>query len=198
MDLLRLITDMQIASARYANPLSGLPGNVPISEYIKNAIEQKENSVLCYIDLDNFKPYNDIYGYEKGDKVIVDTAKTLMAIAATDVDFVGHVGGDDFIIIFRSENWHERCNDLQSRFVDLHLRFYNQQHLEQQGIEAQDRQGNNRFFPLLSMSIGVVKLADFPEIRTDSELAEKATKAKSIAKKTQGNSLYVLQATDCE
>ncbi len=192
MDLLRLITEMQITSARYANPLSGLPGNVPISEYIKQAIEQNEPAVLCYIDLDNFKPYNDTYGYEKGDKVILDTVKLLNQVTAVDYDFVGHVGGDDFIVIFKQKDWLEKCQTLLQLFTALHPHFYHKKHIEQQGIEAQDRQGNPHFFPLLSLSIGVVDLADFPTIKTESEVAEKATKAKSLAKKITGNSIYKL------
>lgn len=196
MDLLRQITELQITSARYANPLSGLPGNVPISEYIKTALEQARGSSVCYIDLDNFKPYNDTYGYEKGDKVILETARILAEVSEGEAHFIGHVGGDDFIIIFENGNSKQLCEKIQTEFTQLHSSLYSEKHLAAKGIEAQDRHGNARFFPLLSLSIGMVKLHDFPDIKTEAELAKHATLAKSLAKKIMGNSLYRLSMAD--
>jgi EAL domain-containing protein (putative c-di-GMP-specific phosphodiesterase class I)/GGDEF domain-containing protein len=198
MDLLREITELQITSARYANPLSGLPGNVPINEYIKTAIEQERNCTVCYVDLDNFKPYNDIYGYEKGDKVILETAKILIDASAGETHFVGHVGGDDFIVVFENGHSEERCKKIHEQFIQLHSSRYNDKHLAARGIDAQDRHGNPRFFPLLSLSIGMVKLTDFPNLKTEAELSIHATAAKSLAKKIVGNSLYRLTEADCQ
>lgn len=197
MDLLRQITELQISSARYANPLSGLPGNVPISEYIKAAIEQERNITVCYIDLDNFKPYNDTYGYEKGDKVLLETAKVLTEICNNDNHFIGHVGGDDFILISENEDEQQKCRLIHQQFDQLHPRLYNSKHLAAQGIEAHDRHGSPHFFPLLSLSIGAVRLSDFSQVKTESELAILASKAKSLAKKLSGNSLYILDNSDC-
>jgi diguanylate cyclase (GGDEF)-like protein len=196
MDLLRQITELQITSASYANPLSGLPGNVPISEYIKTALEQARGSSVCYVDLDNFKPYNDIYGYEKGDKVILETARILAEVSEGEAHFIGHVGGDDFIIIFENGHSEQLCEKIQTEFTQLHPSLYNEKHLAAKGIEAQDRHGNARFFPLLSLSIGMVKLHDFPDIKTEAELAKHASIAKSLAKKIMGNSLYRLSMAD--
>jgi len=196
MDLLRQITELQITTARYANPLSGLPGNVPINEYIKIALEQERNSTVCYVDLDNFKPYNDIYGYEKGDKVILETAKILINATDDETHFVGHVGGDDFIVIFENSGSEKRCQHIHEQFAKLHSDFYTDKHLSAQGIEAQDRHGSTHFFQLLSLSIGMVKLSDFPNIKTEAELSQHATIAKSLAKKITGNSLYRLSLDD--
>ncbi len=196
MDLLRQITELQITSARYANPLSGLPGNVPISEYIKTALEQKRDITVCYIDLDNFKPYNDIYGYEKGDRVILETAKILIDVSRDKTHFVGHVGGDDFIVIFENGDSEQRCQMIQEQFARLHSSLYSEKHLEAQGIEAQDRHGSTLFYPLLSLSIGMVKLRDFTTLTSEAELSCHATIAKSQAKKIVGNSLYRLNETD--
>ena len=196
MDLLRQITELQITSASYANPLSELPGNVPISEYIKTALEQARGSSVCYVDLDNFKPYNDIYGYEKGDKVILETARILAEVSEGEAHFIGHVGGDDFIIIFENGHSEQLCEKIQTEFTQLHPSLYNEKHLAAKGIEAQDRHGNARFFPLLSLSIGMVKLHDFPDIKTEAELAKHASIAKSLAKKIMGNSLYRLSMAD--
>jgi len=198
MDLLKQITNMQITTARHANPLTGLPGNVPISEHTTIVIDEARDTVMCYFDLDNFKPYNDIYGYGKGDQVIRKTASLLMEYTDSELDFVGHVGGDDFVILFESENWQQRCSEILSAFTALLSELYKPEHIDEQGMMAQDRQGNNVFYPLLSLSIGAVSVVDFPTITTEADLSEYATKAKSMAKKSTGNSLYQLKYSDME
>jgi diguanylate cyclase (GGDEF)-like protein len=198
MDLLRQITDMQITMARHANPLSGLPGNVPLSEHTRDVIEQNRDVAICYFDLDNFKPYNDIYGYGKGDQVISLTAKTLTDHINTDIDFIGHVGGDDFIIVFESPDWQLRCQQILHAFQLLYPQLYLPAHLQQQGINAQDRHGQQTFYPLLSLSIGAVRLQDFEEILIEADLAECASKAKSMAKRISGNSFYLLEKQQCQ
>ncbi len=198
IDLLRQITDLQLTIARYANPLSGLPGNVPLNEHIQQAIGQKRHATVCYFDLDNFKPYNDTYGYNKGDKVITRTARILSQHIDHDMDFLGHVGGDDFIIIFDSTDWQKRCQRMLHDFELLYPELYTEEHLRQGGIEAQDRYGQRVFYPLLSLSIGAVTISDFSYLVDEADLAEHATKAKSKAKKIPGNSLYQLNLSDCQ
>lgn len=192
MDLLRQITELQITTARHANPLSGLPGNVPISEHITDALQDKRDAVMCYFDLDNFKPYNDNYGFGKGDKVISKMAKLLLDKVDPEYDFVGHVGGDDFIVLFESRDWQQRCHQILSAFTDLHPELYSSSDLANNGINALDRYGKQTFFPLLCVSIGAVRLLDFEEIRTEADLTEHASKAKSAAKKLIGNTLFQL------
>jgi EAL domain-containing protein (putative c-di-GMP-specific phosphodiesterase class I)/GGDEF domain-containing protein len=190
MDLLRQITDLQITSARHANPLSGLPGNVPISERIKDILDNQLDVTICYFDLDNFKPYNDIYGFGKGDKVIRQTAKVLCDHVNIERDFVGHVGGDDFIVIFASDNWKQRCSHMLQDFTELYKDFYKSKDLKAGGINALDRHGKEMFYQLLSLSVGAVRVLDFDDIKTEADITELATKAKSIAKKTAGNSIH--------
>lgn len=197
MDLLRQITDLQLTMARHANPLSGLPGNVPLSEHTRDVLEQGRDVTVCYFDLDNFKPYNDIYGYSKGDQVISLTAQALTKHVNTDVDFVGHVGGDDFIILFESPDWQKRCEKILTAFEMLHPQLYTQRHLQQKGINATDRHGQEIFYPLLSLSIGAVRLHDFDDIQAEIDLAECASKAKSMAKRLSGNSLFQLGYQQC-
>ena len=196
MDLLRQITDLQLTTARHANPLTGLPGNVPISEHVDEAIKNNVDAVMCYFDLDNFKPYNDHYGFSKGDKVIRKTAKTFLNHIDANLDFVGHVGGDDFIILFESSDWLARCQQILSAFTDLHSELYNEKDLDSLGIHALDRRGNKTFYPLLCLSIGAVRLLDFDSIETEGDLSDYATKAKSAAKKIMGNSVYQLSTND--
>jgi len=190
MDLLRQITELQITMAMHANPLSGLPGNVPISERTTEVIQQGRNAVMCYFDLDNFKPYNDIYGYGKGDNVIKKTARILNEHVNPELDFIGHVGGDDFIVLFESDDWQHRCNQILTSFTNLHPELYNAEHIQAQGMSALDRYENEVFYPLLALSIGAVRILDFDTIKNEADVVEYATKAKSAAKKIIGNSVY--------
>jgi diguanylate cyclase (GGDEF)-like protein len=194
MDLLRKITDLQLTTARHANPLTGLPGNVPISEHIQDVLIEQNDAVICYFDLDNFKPYNDYYGFGKGDQVIRSTAHILLQHVDVHNDFVGHVGGDDFIILFESANWQDRCQQILTAFLSIHSELYKDTDLQANGINAQDRYGNAVFYPLLSLSIGAVRLQDFVSIKTEADLTEYASQAKSTAKKQSGNSLYLLSS----
>src|SRR5690606_29313798 len=98
-DLIREITQMQIHAARYANPLTQLPGNVPINEHIEALVDSEATFSVCYVDLDHFKPFNDLYSYRKGDEAIQITAGLLRAHTDPGCDFVGHIGGDDFIVV---------------------------------------------------------------------------------------------------
>ena len=189
-DLLKRITDLQIRNARYANPLTLLPGNVPIYEHIDMRLEQRRRFTVCYCDLDNFKPYNDCYGYSKGDEVIQKMAQVLSAHVDDKCDFVGHIGGDDFILIFTSDDWQERCEHILRHFEREMRIFYNERDLENNGIYAQDRQGNNVFHPLLTLSIGAVT-PDTERCHTHHQVAALASDAKRQAKKISGNSLFV-------
>ncbi len=189
-DLLKRITDLQIRNARYANPLTLLPGNVPIYEHIDNLLEAQRRFTVCYCDLDHFKPYNDCYGYSKGDEVIQKVAQVLSAHVDQQHDFIGHIGGDDFILIFTSDDWQERCEHVLRHFEREVRAFYNEQDLAAGGIYAQDRQGNSQFFPLLTLSIGAVT-PDLGRCHTHHQVAALASDAKRQAKKIGGNSLFV-------
>lgn len=188
-DLLKKITELQIRNARYANPLTLLPGNVPIYEHIDRMLEMQGEFAVCYCDLDHFKPYNDIYGYSKGDEVIQKVAQILSAHTDPQNDFVGHIGGDDFIVVFSSDDWKERCEHILRHFEREVGMLYNEQDLANEGIYAQDRQGNNVFFPLLSLSIGAVT-PDVARCYTHHQVAALASDAKKQAKKLKGNALF--------
>jgi diguanylate cyclase (GGDEF)-like protein len=190
MDLLKKITELQIRNARYANPLTLLPGNVPIYEHFEALISQRISFAVGYCDLDNFKPFNDVYGYDKGDLVIQTVAQILVAHTDPDKDFVGHVGGDDFIIIFQSFNWQERCEAILEEFGQTVLYFYNEKDRQEGGIRALDRFGNETFFAFLSLSIGVI-LSDLECCHSYHDIAALATEAKHEAKKTKGNNLFI-------
>jgi diguanylate cyclase (GGDEF)-like protein len=190
IDLLKVITELQVRNARYANPLTMLPGNVPIYEELDLLLRERSEFVVCYCDLDNFKPFNDKYGYEKGDQVIKMLADILRAEVQDESDFIGHIGGDDFILIFRSEDWQQRCEAILRRFAQVVTAYYGRDDIEQGGIWSQDRAGNYRFFPLLTLSIGSVS-PDPAACKSHHDVAALASSAKCEAKTRAGNSLYV-------
>jgi diguanylate cyclase (GGDEF)-like protein len=190
MDLLKIMTELQIQYARYANPLTLLPGNVPIYEHIETLIKQKIKFVVGYCDLDNFKPFNDVYGYDKGDFVIQTVAKILVTHTNPDKDFVGHVGGDDFIIVFQSLNWQERCEAILTEIKQVVPSFYHEQDRQQFGICTLDRAGHKTFFSFLSLSIGIV-IPDLDYCSSHHDIATLATDAKHKAKKIEGNYLFI-------
>lgn len=193
MDVLKLITEMKIQQARYANPLTLLPGNVPIQQCLTRLLQQNRESIICYVDIDSFKPFNDIYGYGRGDEVLLCLAQCLNDRIAPSRDFVGHIGGDDFLMVLGSEDWEARLETLLVDFQNQCRRFYRAEHLEAGCFIALNRQGQRQEFPLLSLSIGVVHL--HPEVceHLDAgQLAELASQAKHHAKDVAGASVHVL------
>jgi diguanylate cyclase (GGDEF)-like protein len=188
--LLERITEQQIMSARHSNPLTMLPGNVPIYEWLDDLLDRKQNFKLAYFDLNNFKPYNDIYGYSKGDEIIVLLADIIKQNVDNEFDRVGHIGGDDFVAIFQSRDWEQRCQTMLELFRKEVRRFYNDSDLSNEGIHSHDRRGKNQFFPLLSVAIGIVD-PDWQYCQSHHDVATLASAAKCEAKKKGGNALFL-------
>ncbi len=188
-DLMREITQMQIHAARYANPLTGLPGNVPINEHLDDLLRQELPFVVCYCDLDHFKPYNDVHGYGRGDEVIHWTGKLLEAVC-DDLDFVGHIGGDDFLMVLRSPDWERRCNQVLADFEAGKGRFFSPEELARGGYPSEDRKRRLVIHPLVSLSIGAVQAPPgaFP---SHHEIAAAAATAKKEAKRDEGSTLFI-------
>jgi len=157
LDLLEEITQQQINNAKYANPLTFLPGSVYMNELINDLLLNKAYFCVGYFDLDHFKPYNDAYGYSAGDNIIKAVAETLTTCISADTGYVGHIGGDDFIVILLTEDWLEQCETILQMFSDKVPNYYSEKDLEAGGLYSEDRFGNTRFFPLLSLSVGLVE-----------------------------------------
>ncbi|MBI2287133.1 MAG: GGDEF domain-containing protein [Nitrosomonadales bacterium] len=189
-DLLREITNAQIETARYANPLTLLPGNVPINEHIDFLLQSGKSFAVCYCDLDNFKPFNDVYGYRKGDEMIQFTGKLLNHACDPQHDFIGHIGGDDFILVMQSADWEKRCNQALTSFAQTALMLLDESHRSAGGYSSEDRQGRVVHHPSPTLSIGVVWAAA-ESFHSHHEIAEAATVAKKMAKKKPGNSLFI-------
>jgi diguanylate cyclase (GGDEF)-like protein len=187
--LLRKITEMQISAARYANPLTLLPGNVPINEHIDRLLEKNNTFWACYCDLDNFKPFNDAYGFRHGDLVLQLVGETLTKSVDINLDFVGHIGGDDFILICQSRNWEDRCNFILTHLEETIPTYYNEDDRKIGGIEIDDRQGKSTFYPFSTLSIGAVKIVP-NEFASHYEVSAAMTIAKKEAKRMNGNSIF--------
>ena len=193
IDVLKLITELKIQQARYANPLTLLPGNVPIQQCLTRVLQQQRESMVCYVDIDSFKPFNDIYGYARGDEVLLCLAQCLSDRINPSRDFVGHIGGDDFLMVLGPDEWEKRLHTLLEDFQNQCRRFYRAEHLEAGCFSALNRQGQRQEFALLSLSIGVVHLRSDACNRVDaSQVAELASQAKHCAKDISGASIHLI------
>lgn len=191
-DLMREVTEMQIVAARYANPLTGLPGNVPIQEHMERLLINEQTFVTAYFDLDQFKPYNDVYGFRRGDDIIQLLARILRDSCNAELDFAGHIGGDDFVVLFQSLDWEVRCHGMLARFDRECLTLFNPEHVAAGGYYSEDRRGAMAFHALVSLSIGAV-LVDPAHFHQYQEVARAASEAKHMAKRIDGSSLFIDQ-----
>ncbi|WP_376843927.1 EAL domain-containing protein [Bordetella pertussis] len=157
--LVRSVTEMRLEAARYANPLTSLPGNIPISQHIAHLLDHALDFVVCYADLDNFKPFNDVYGYWRGDDMIRLCADSIKRHCDARRDFVGHVGGDDFVVMLRSTDWRLRIERIIAEFNLRALDLYDDQGRHDGGIRAEDRYGVLRFFPCVTLGIGALEVS---------------------------------------
>jgi diguanylate cyclase (GGDEF)-like protein len=181
--LVRNVTESRIEAARHANPLTFLPGNIPISEHIQRLLSSQTDFVACYADLSDFKPFNDLFGYWQGDEVIKLAATSISRHTDPVRDFVGHVGGDDFVVLFQSTDWQARCARMVDDFATHVVALYDEASRAAGGITAEDRHGMTRFFPFTALYIGAVR-ANGTAFRTPEQVASAAARAKQAAKRT--------------
>lgn len=178
---------------RRISPLTGLPGNVQIHAELKKRISNRENFSVLYLDLDNFKAYNDVYGFLKGDEIIKYTADTIVRCVHDYIHegaFVGHIGGDDFIAIVPILNCDEICKNIIASF-DAHVtKFFTEEDVEKGYIEVANRKGIIEQFPLTSISIGVVE-ADVGRFANMLEIGEVGAQVKHNAKSVMGSSYFI-------
>ncbi|MCV2367215.1 GGDEF domain-containing protein [Roseateles oligotrophus] len=190
--LVRSVTEARIEAARHANPLTFLPGNIPISQHIGRLLTSGRGFVAAYADLNHFKPFNDEYGYWRGDEMIRLVARVASSHCDSQRDFLGHVGGDDFVMLFQSDDWEQRCEQIVERFNDLARNLFDAAALQAGGIMAEDRHGDMRFHPCTTLSIGAVRIAA-GTLHRPEQVATAAATAKRHAKHEQ-LSVYVMAA----
>ncbi len=190
-------TIKNITSLMYINrrvsPLTGLPGNVQIQAEMKKRLMNKEEFAIIYADLDNFKAYNDVYGFPAGDEIIKFTAKVLLdnVHKLEDSDnFIGHIGGDDFVAIVSKVDYDAICQDMILQFDKDITSFYDEDDVERGFVEVANRRGIIEQFPLVSISIAIVEV-DKNRFKTTLEIGEVGAQVKHKAKTTLG-STYVI------
>ena len=178
---------------RRISPLTGLAGNVQIQAEMKKRLLNKDKFAVFYFDLDNFKAYNDIYGFSNGDEIIKFTAKTIVRnIHALGLDdsFIGHIGGDDFVAITRATDYDKVCKNIIYEFDKEVLNYYNEDDIAKGYIEVANRRGIIEQFPLTSISIGVVEIEP-GRFKNTLEIGEIGAQVKHQAKSIMG-STYII------
>ena len=197
--LLDFTTTLERNYAMQLNPLTELPGNSIIRSSINNSIETGRKCCILYFDLDNFKVYNDTYGFENGDKILKYTAQLIQTELSNLFPyngFLGHIGGDDFVCLLENslENCEKLCNKIIKKFDEEILNFYNEKDRKSRYIEAVDRRGNKDLFSLTSLSVagiyGVLSVFNDAE-----EIALKIAAIKKKVKKVNG-SCYSIESLD--
>ncbi|MFH1762274.1 MAG: HAMP domain-containing protein [bacterium] len=182
---------------RGANPLTGLPGNVTIANEIDKRLTQKLDIAVLYGDLDNFKAYNDKYGFTRGDDAIlytrdcfIDSVKT----KGTKDAFVGHEGGDDFVVITNFDNYEQLARTIIASFDRDIAQFYNEIDARNGYIESVNRQGMRQRFPLMSLSLAIVS-NHFRNFKNHAELVSVVAEMKKVVKKYEGSNFAIDKRT---
>ena len=178
---------------RTVSPLTGLPGNVQIQTEMKKRLLNKDTFAIIYFDLDNFKAYNDVYGFANGDEIIKFTARTISKhihqIEGGD-NFIGHVGGDDFVSIVGQTDYDALCQGIIDEFDKYAVDYYNDIDVERGFVEVANRRGIIEQFPLTTISIAVLEV-DSKIYKTTLEIGEVAGQIKHKAKGILGSTYVV-------
>ena len=189
-NLLETAINIQLNRAEEANPLTGFPGNRQIEKRMEQCVNQKEPFSIAYLDLDNFKAYNDAYGFKEGDSMIRTVAKSMQEACEND-EFLGHVGGDDFVIISDAYNLEGVCEKVIQLFDEKKKLLYCREDYERGYIKSVNRKGGEECFPLATLSIAIISNKNYT-FQNMSEFSGELVKKKKAAKHTEGNSIQIL------
>lgn len=188
--LLKKMTEEKVKHAQHANPLTMLPGNIVINERMNHLLGRKQAFQMAYFDLDFFKPFNDVYGYAAGDEIIKFVAELLAQ--QCQGEFVGHVGGDDFVVIFSHQlNAQEVGKRILAEFERRVLNYFEPEHIKDKGYSALSRDGKVQFFPLLSLSCGIIQ-PNLSNTTSHHDVALLAANAKKQAKSLESGEVFYL------
>lgn len=178
---------------RGISPLTKLPGNLPIQSELKKRLLKKQEFAVLYFDLDNFKAYNDTYGFLEGDEIIKQTARIILKNVNADENihnFVGHIGGDDFVALVTNKNYEEICQNIILEFDRKILDYFSEEDKEKGYLEVPNRKGIIEEFPLVSLSIGVVEVSR-GRFHNVLEIGEIGAQVKHLAKVTPGSAYAI-------
>ena len=182
-DLLETTIQIEIDNAKHLNPLTELPGNVLIERELESCLHNQRDYAVLYFDLDNFKPFNDLYGFEKGD-LIIKLIATIMKATVSKEHFIGHIGGDDFIAIVNSHEVDDLCQMMLTMFDDAVPQFYHEEDVRRGFVTTKNRHGIEEQYPLLTLSIAGIVNESFT---TTYAIAEQATALKKLCKQRPGS-----------
>lgn len=188
-DLLQKATEIDIANAKNQNPLTGLSGNELIEHEMEQILKTDCQYSILYLDIDNFKAYNDVYGFENGDKVIKLLANIIVSQVG-ESDFVGHIGGDDFLVILYDYNWKHLCNNIINLFIMETRKLYTEQDMKTGFIVTTNRSGDLEEFPLLTLTIAIVTNRK-TIFKNKYELTEELARLKKKGKQLKGCVYYI-------
>jgi diguanylate cyclase (GGDEF)-like protein len=191
-DLLSRVRLAMVRSERSVeiNPLTRLPGNISINRQLEERMARDEGFAIAYADLDSFKPFNDKYGFGRGDEVIKIAARLILGGVMNwqpRGSFVGHIGGDDFVFVMSEAFMEEACKSIIQAFDRIIPTLYDAEDRARGGIESRDRQGTVRFFPFVGISIGVTGTC-YRRFAHFGALIEAASEMKHFAKRGTGSS----------
>lgn len=177
---------------RGVSPLTGLPGNIQIQAELKKRILKNEEFIVMYFDLDNFKAYNDTYGFLAGDEIIKETARTIINNINKENahNFIGHIGGDDFVALIYDKNYEEISQNIILEFDEKILEHYTDEDRQRGYLKVYNRRGIIEEIPLVSISIGIVEVTR-NRFKNPLEIGEIGAQVKHLAKVTQGSAYAV-------
>lgn len=178
-----------------ASPLTRLPGNIAIERSLNRRLREHATFVMCYMDLDNFKSYNDRYGYIKASELLKETGRLIYeaVIRLDDPEaFVGHIGGDDFVAIVSADKAEAACREIISDFDAMIPVYYSDEDRSAGAINGVDRYGVPRIFPLVSISIAALDCRP-GDYDTAAEIATAAAQVKDHVKESSGSNYIIVR-----
>lgn len=193
--LLKALLEVETQIAKELNPLTKLPGNGTIHRVLNDLVHFSKDCSIVYLDLDEFKPYNDCYGFECGDRmlqclgeIVRESVKGIMPLNS----FVGHIGGDDFLFVIEAgeEQVRESCQSIINKFTAMTKQFYNPEDLEKGFYVSTNRQGVQKKFDFVTISMAGF-VGDLTRFTTIHELSKYMSSLKTEAKKISGNSILI-------
>jgi diguanylate cyclase (GGDEF)-like protein len=198
--LARVSTQLRRVKQNFLSPLIGLPGGYQVELAIKRKLTSAEPWSILYLDLDNFKAFNDVYGFLTGNDLIRVVGRICQRVVrdyGNPDDFVGHIGGDDYVILTTPERAHTLCRHICTSYKLESRMLYHPEDLQRGSISGIDRTGSSHLFPLVSLSIGVVN-NQVRRSHTLKEVSYLAAEAKCQAKHSTDNVYHISPHRDCE
>lgn len=181
-DVLRELSKMHLDATRHANPLTSLPGNAPTDRHIEHLIDTRATFIACHANLSPLRTYNQTHGYQQGDELIRLAARILDWACDAQQDFIGHVGGGDFILLMQSRDWKSRCKNALDAFNQATI------------LLTREHDTHNSTMTHASLCIGAIKITP-DQFASHHQVRDALSDTLSSAKRSGANDLFVAQRT---